>query len=475
MKESEKEHMISSNDLRKVPTECLWLGAILRKYGFQSYLVGGCIRDLILGDTPHDWDMCTNATPKEMMSLFTREGLIINPKGIEYGTVTPVIKGVEYEITTFRKEAGYSDNRHPDAVSYSKTIDEDLSRRDFTINAMAINMNDKTFVDLFHGNDDISNGVIRMVGDPYKRIAEDPLRILRALRFAIRFGYSIENDTKKAILNNKHLLATVSKERITQELQKMLTCGKSICSIFMEYADVIFEIIPELKPCYKFNQNNRYHKHDVYEHILNVVDLCESDSFEIKLAALLHDIGKPVAYTQDADGSGHFYGHADISFELCQKILIYDLRLTVHQREHVLQLVKEHDHTMPITRKSIRRFVSEFGCCFVDNWLILKKADIGDHIFPPSSRINLVEKYNLMLKEYKEFLAEESRTTIKDLEVNGKDIMSLGVSQGKEIGIILNHLLDIVLDGKIENKKDLLIAKVQEFINEKDEREDLEI
>lgn len=220
--------MINLNDLRKVPTECLWLGSILRKYGFQSYLVGGCVRDLILGDTPHDWDMCTNATPKEMMSLFTREGLIINPKGIEYGTVTPVIKGVEYEITTFRKEAGYSDNRHPDAVSYSKTIDEDLSRRDFTINAMAINMNDKTFVDLFHGNDDISNGVIRMVGDPYKRIAEDPLRILRALRFAIRFGYSIENETKKAILNNKqailnnkHLLATVSKERITQELQKM--------------------------------------------------------------------------------------------------------------------------------------------------------------------------------------------------------------------------------------------------------------
>ena len=457
--------MQSLSNLKEIPNDCIMLSKILQESRHEGYLVGGCVRDMLLGVSPHDWDMCTNATPEEMITLFTREGLTINPKGIEYGTVTPVIKGIEYEITTFRKETGYSDGRHPDEVSYSKTIAEDLCRRDFTINAMAIDMKDNTLTDLFHGSDDLNNGVIRMVGNPQERISEDPLRILRALRFAIKFGFTIDKNTRDAILSNKHLLATVSKERVTQELQKMLTCGKPIRDIFMEYADVIFEILPDLKPCYKFNQNSRYHKHDVYEHIINVVDQCDTDSFEIKLAALLHDIGKPFTYTLDEDGFGHFYGHADISFEMCQKILTEELRLTVHQREHILQLVKEHDHDMPITRKSIRRFVSEFGNEFIADWLKLKKADISDHLFPQTLKITLPEKYDIMMSEYNSFLAEESRFTVKDLKINGRDLMDIGIPQGKEIGDTLSTLFNMVLEEEICNEKRVLIDKAKELLD----------
>ena len=462
--------MITRTDiLKQAPEDCVWLSKILQSAGYECCLVGGCVRDYLMGEIPHDWDMCTNATPEEMISLFTGEGLTINPKGIEYGTVTPVIKGIEYEITTFRKETGYSDGRHPDEVTYSKTINEDLSRRDFTINAMAINMADGKLVDLFHGVNSINNEIIRMVGNPEDRIAEDPLRILRALRFAIRFGFSIDNNTKESILRNKHLLSTVSKERVTQELEKMLTCEKPIKDIFMEYADVIFEIIPELKPCYQFDQKSKYHKHDIYEHILSVVDLCDTDSFEIKLSALLHDIGKPQSYTVDESGYGHFYGHADVSYAMSANILMNDFRLTVFQREHILRLVKEHDHDMPITRKSIRHFVSEFGCDFINDWLVLKRADVEDHLFPQTGKMTLPEKYALMIEAYNSFLVEESRTTVKDLAINGRDLIDLGIPQGKEIGEILNSLLEMVLEEEIENDRDLLIGKVKEFIEQAEE------
>ena len=461
--------MQSLSNLKGVPNDCVALSKMLQESGYKGYLVGGCVRDMYLGVPPHDWDMCTNAAPEEMISLFTREGLTINPKGIEYGTVTPVIKGIEYEITSFRKETGYSDGRHPDEVTYSKTINEDLLRRDFTINAMAINMADGKLVDLFHGTDDINNKIIRMVGNPKDRIVEDPLRILRALRFAIRFGFSIDSDTKEAILLNKHLLSAVSKERVTQELEKMLTCGKPIKDIFMEYSDVIFEIIPELKPCYQFDQKSKYHKHDIYEHILSVVDLCDTDSFEIKLSALIHDIGKPQTYTVDESGYGHFYSHADVGYEMSSNILMNDFRLTVFQREHILQLVKEHDHDMPITRKSIRHFVSEFGCDFINDWLVLKKADVEDHLFPQTGKITLPEKYALMVEEYNRFLVEESRTTVKDLAINGKDLIELGIPQGKEIGGILNSLLEMVLEEEIDNDRDSLIGKVKEFIEQTEE------
>ena len=461
---------MEESKLMQVPDNVKLIHNVLCRRNYECHLVGGCVRDALLGEVPHDYDLCTNANPDVVQDLLKKTGIRSSSVGIQYGTVVALLNQDQYEITTYRTESEYSDGRHPDKVEFSKNINADLARRDFTINAIAFDLDNNTIVDPYNGKEDLQNKVIRMVGNPNERIKEDPLRILRGLRFAIRYGFSIEDKTKEAFLNNKHLLSFVSKERVTKEFKKIFSYNKPIAPVFLEYASIIFEIIPEMQPCYKFEQNNKYHQHDVYEHLLHVVDGCDTDKFEIKLAALLHDIGKPASYVTDEQGNGHFYGHANVSYEMSKEILSKDFRVTVQEREELLLLIREHDHEMPITTKSMRKFVSEYGEDFINDWLILKKGDVSDHLNPDLGR-SLSDKYSLMLETYQNFIENESRFSLKDLNVNGIDMISLGL-KGSAIGKTLNHLLDNVINEVISNNHDDLLKEAIKFNQLENEKND---
>lgn len=449
---------------------------LLNKCGYEAYLVGGCVRDLLLNKTPKDWDICTNAKPQEIISVLRKNNIKFCTPGIEFGTVVALVetreihgkvdegpgcaklvkKVSEYEITTYRAETAYRDNRHPDEVKFIGDLKGDLSRRDFTINAMAYNPITNELVDYFNGQEHLSRGIIETVGDAEERFSEDSLRILRAIRFAVRYNFSISLDTASAMKTCVSLLDNVSKERITQELEKMLTCGKNIKHYFTIYSFVIERIIPEIAKCINFDQNNKYHTHDVYLHMLYVVDNCKTNKFEIKLAALLHDIGKPDTYIEDAQGQGHFYGHPQISYEICKQMLDKNFRLTNEQKDRVLELVKYHDMILATTKKSVKRALNKHGKGFLEDWFILKQADMDDHIYPNKKHRYVID-IDYIRKTMEEIVSANECFTIKDLSINGKDIMEItNTKPGKHIGTILNALLEKVIDEEIENDLDIL-------------------
>lgn len=435
----------------------------LHNAGFEAYFVGGCVRDLIMGLIPHDFDICTNATPEQVMTVLEGCNKKFIETGLQHGTLTAVYGNDFYEITTYRSDGEYKNHRSPESVTFEASIDADLARRDFTINAMAYDPISDDFIDLFGGKYDIENNVIRAVGEPDKRFDEDGLRILRALRFAIRYEFAIEEKTAEAMISLKRLLKCISKERITAELEKMLTCGKPITNLFTQFADVVGEIIPELRPCFGFNQNNKYHKHNVYEHMLAVVDLCKSNKFEIKLAALLHDIGKPRAYVVGDDGWGHFYGHPEICYQMAVEFLPKRLRLSTEQEKLVLGLIRYHDMDVALTQKSVRRALSNHGESFMRDWLILKQADMDDHIYPVanSKYISSVAPIKDIMEE---ILASAACFSLKDLAVGGKDVMEhFSLTPSPKIGEILKALLSAVIDEEVENEKSALLKFAESF------------
>jgi tRNA nucleotidyltransferase (CCA-adding enzyme) len=424
----------------------------LNKYGHEAYIVGGCVRDRLLNIEPHDWDICTSANPDEILEIFSGETII--PTGLKHGTVTIMIGSNPYEVTTFRVDGKYTDSRRPDSVCFTDNLTEDLKRRDFTINAMAYNLS-SGLIDPFNGEIDLQNNLLKCVGNPNDRFKEDALRILRAMRFAVKYGLDIENTTYEAMVANKDGLKNISKERITSELEKMLSSGNNIKNLFSYCSDIITVIIPELECCIGFDQHNRYHKHTVYEHILSVVDFCDTDEFVIKMAALLHDIGKPSTYTEDEEGHGHFYGHPEASYEISKEILSKRLRLSNDQYNEILLLVKYHDMDLATTRRSVKRALNKLGESTLKKWAILKFADRKDHVG------FLEEKVRGNLNRIEEILdiiiATHDCFTIKDLSVNGGDLISIGYTPGKELGDILKHLLQLVIDG-CENDKDMLLG-----------------
>jgi len=418
---------------------------------YEAYIVGGCVRDLILGIEPHDYDICTSATPGEIMNIFHDERII--ETGLKHGTVTILYNGVGYEITTYRIDGSYSDGRHPDDVIFTTDIIKDLGRRDFTINAMAYNK-DIGLVDPFGGFSDLRHKKIRCVGFADDRFSEDALRILRAMRFAIRYGFDIEMNTYEAMIRSRQGLETISKERITSELEKMLSCGKAVRSIFLSCKDVMAVILPELECCMNFNQHNKYHMHDVYEHILSVVDYCETGDFVIKLAALLHDIGKPSTYTEDESGYGHFYEHQEASYEISKEVISKRLRLSNEQYDETLLLIRYHDMDVVTTKKSVKRALNKLGEGTFRKWLILKLADRKDHIgFNADEMLTDLKHIEDMLND---IIINRDCFSIKDLAVNGNDLINIGYKQGKELGAALNQLLQQVLDG-CENDKEKLL------------------
>ena len=338
---------------------------------------------------------------------------------------------------------------------------DDLSRRDFTINAMALDPLTGELGDIYNGKHDIANKVIKAVNNPDIRMKEDPLRILRALRFSITLGYGIEENTFKAMLDNKELLDNISKERITSEFRKIFESGKPVREIFLKASDIIAKIIPEMQNCIGFSQNNKYHVHDVYEHILYVVDYCDTTDFEVKMAALFHDIAKPEAYFEGPDGFGHFYGHPAMSKDKATLALVKDFRLTTDEMLNILKLVEEHDNDIAATKNSVKKLLNVLGPYLREKWFILKQADRMDHIYPDNKHFMDIPK----LKEiFVEIIQENQCFKLSDMNISGNDIMNLlDIKPGIEVGIVLRELLEEVIADEVPNEKEALKERAKQI------------
>ena len=344
---------------------------LLQSAGFEAYAVGGCVRDSLLGKTPNDWDITTSAKPENMKSVFADFHCI--DTGIKHGTVTVVIDGEPLEITTFRLDGEYEDNRHPKSVTFTSNLGADLGRRDFTVNAMAYSKMTGT-VDLFGGQNDLKNKIIRCVGDPDRRFNEDALRILRALRFASALDFEIEEKTAQSLLKNCALLGNISEERIAKELLK-LVCGKGAKRILTDFAPVLFEILPELQPMYKNSHDNPHHCYDIYEHTLIAVESIDPEP-TLRFAMLLHDCGKPAVKKFDENGVAHFYGHQRISAEISAQILAR-LKVSNKFRDEILFLVSNHDRwELYENTEKMPRYLSKFGLDGVLKLLKVMRADV---------------------------------------------------------------------------------------------------
>ena len=422
--------------------------SVLQKNGYKAYLVGGSVRDYIMGKEPNDFDITTDALPDETKNCFNDYKCI--ETGIEHGTVTVLINNIPIEITTFRFDGEYSDHRHPEKVRFSSSLFEDTARRDFTINALAYNEKEG-IIDYHGGKEDIENKIIRCIGDADKRFNEDALRIMRALRFSSTLGFKIEENTKKAIFKNKELLTFVSKERIFSELKKTL-CGNNIENILTEYIDVFSVIIPELSLMKGFDQKNPHHIFDILHHTARVVKSIEKNE-KLRLAALFHDIGKPFCFSLDENGIGHFYGHNKKSAELTEKIL-KDLKSDTKTINDVVTLVLHHDAPIEPDEKTVKRRLNKLG---EDIFFDLIKLQAADNMGLSPDYHYRQETYKKLSEIGREILEKEECFSLKNLSVNGNDLISLGY-KGKEIGKTLDFLLSFVIEGKIENEKEKLLS-----------------
>jgi len=419
--------------------------------GFKAYAVGGAVRDGFLGTAPKDFDIATNA-PAEKIADILNEFTVI-PTGIKFGTVTAVAEGKNYEITTFRTDGQYTDNRRPENVKFVGSLREDLERRDFTMNAMAYNKSEG-MIDFFGGVSDIDNKTIRAVGDPDKRFKEDALRILRAVRFASVLGCKIDGDTKKALFINKDLLKNISAERIFSELKKLL-CGNAVTEVLTEYAEIIFTVIPELKPCYKFYQNNPWHCYDVYEHIAVSVGKSEKDEV-IRIALLLHDAGKPEKYFE-RDGIGHFYGHAEISAEIAEKVL-KRLKADNKLKSDVINLVSNHDTPISDNRIKLKKLLNRFGKVLT---LKLIQVEIADSMAQnPEKTADKIRELNNANSTVRDILKSGECYSLDKLEADGNDLIKVGIS-GAAIGETLDIILNKVICGDLKNERENLLNYIK--------------
>ena len=424
----------------------------LNSSNYEAYAVGGAVRDYYLNSSYSDIDVTTSATPEEMYKVF--DGFKIYPTGLKHGTLTICSMGEMIEVTTFRCEEGYSDNRRPDKVTFVRSLVEDLKRRDFTVNAMAYN-EEKGLIDLFGGVKDIDNHLIRAVGNAEERFNEDALRILRALRFASKLDFEIESETEKAILKTKDLLKKVSKERIYSELVKILM-GDGVERVLLKYKEVIFTIIPKLKECDGFSQQNKYHLYDVYTHIVKSIANSKKDK-DVRLALLFHDIGKPECFSIKEDGIGHFYGHHKNSSKIASEVL-KELKVDNYTLKTVCELVYLHDSKTELNRYEVKRFLNKHGYKFLEKLCAVKLGDAMAHNgLYMENRIESIEK---MLATAKDIIDKKECYTLKELKINGSDLKKLGYS-GEEIGLKLNKILNDVIEDKIANDREILLKEVK--------------
>lgn len=418
----------------------------LKKSGYEAYMVGGCVRDLLLGKEPDDYDITTNALPDEIIEVF--KGYKTLSLGKRYGTITVIFEDETFEITTYRTEQGYSDSRHPDKVMFSNRIEEDLTRRDLTINAMAM---DKDIIDLHGGRDDLKNKIIRAVGNPDERFKEDALRMVRAIRFATVLDFQIEECTFNSILENSHLLKNVAPERLKPEMNKILLSDSPSRGLeLLARTKALKYILEELYDCVGFEQRTKYHDKTVFEHIKCVVDSTEVN-LKQRMAAMLHDVAKPKTFSLDENGQGHFYGHDEVGAEIAEKALRkfgYSKNFIKQVQTLIYEHMKVHEE---MTDKALRRQIRRVG---VENILDLYSLMLADRMCTIADRdmdflLNRRDRIKQLLKE----------DTVKEkfLCLNGNDIKELGYSEGRQIGEILRYLEEIVLDKPQLNKKEYLI------------------
>ncbi len=433
------------------PQEAMALIDRLTQNGFAAYFVGGCVRDAIRGVSPKDYDIATAATPDEMLALFSDYRVIMT--GIRHGTVTVLAEGKPYELTSFRIDGEYPDNRHPAAVSFTRDFQSDAARRDFTMNAIGYHPK-LGLVDHYGGVEDIQNRRICAVGDPDLRFTEDALRILRALRFAATLGFAIEKETAAALRKKAHLLSHVSKERIRDEFSKLLL-GDFASEILFEYREVIATFLPEIRPMFDLDQRNPHHIFDVYRHTLRVLSHTEKD-LVLRLSAFFHDIGKPECFFTDENGMGHFYGHEKKSHEIVKQAL-QNLRYDNKTVEAVALLCERHGIPILTSDAWLKKQLSRYGEEAFFRLLALKKADLLSLVSGKEARISELETAFCRARE---ILAEKPCLSLRDLAVKGADLLACGVPQGKELGQKLALLLDAVLEGQVKNERDALLAYI---------------
>lgn len=431
-----------------LPDYVRWCINALEKQGFSCYAVGGCVRDAFLGLTPHDYDLCTDALPHQIKEAFDGHPLVL--AGEKHGTVGVVTDGGVVEITTFRTEGDYADSRHPGWVEFVKTVDGDLSRRDFTINAMAWSPK-RGLADPFGGQQDLEKGILRAVGVANERFTEDALRILRGMRFAVRYQLDIENSTLQAMYSHAPLLENIARERIFEELCKLLPLATA--EDLLRFAPILSHVIPELAPTMGFEQHSQHHIYDVFTHTAHVTAAAPAD-LSLRWAALLHDIGKVPTFTLDAQGQGHFYGHAQAGAEMADDIL-HRLKAPNALREEVVFLIAHHMHPLEPERRQLRRKLSKWGATRLKKLLALQEADFNSKgvtgtFFPFDEIGKMVEK----------LIQENSCLTLRDLAINGHDLMAMGLS-GNAIGQCLNDLLSKVIEEELPNEKAALLAAVR--------------
>ena len=429
--------------------------SMLENKGYNAYIVGGCLRDILIGRKSQDIDITTDALPNEIIDVF-KDGYKVIETGVKYGTVTVIIEASPIEITTFRSEQDYIDGRRPENISFEKDIKADLSRRDFTVNAMAYNDKDG-LIDLFGAKRDLEDKIIRCVGNPRQRFKEDKLRMLRAVRFATTFDFKIEDETFKAIKEYSQYLNEISIERINVEFSKMLLVQKpSKAMLLLKKTGLLKNILPVIGDMYGFSQQNPYHEKDLFFHTMDVLDNVRDD-LVLRLAALFHDSGKLYTKTVDENNIGHFYGHSELSFEIARDNL-RRLRYSNNTIELVALLCKKHMiDTRNITKKGIRKLISLFGKDYIYYLIELQRAD---------SASTTLGGDDALKNKVEEVLAEEDVFSLKDMDIDGNDVKNLGY-KGKEIGDILKYLFDKVMENPKINEKTILLEIIKREIADK--------
>ena len=426
----------------------------LEKAGFEAWCVGGCVRDALLGRPVNDYDIATSAHWAEAERALQAAGCTVHRTGVKHGTVTAVLDGHAMEVTTYRADGSYSDGRHPDAVEFVNSIEEDLARRDFTINALAFHPR-RGLLDCAGGIEDLEAGVIRVVGEGRLRFSEDALRILRACRFCSQLGFSIEPATKQALLENKMRMLNVSAERITHELQELLL-GQHVHDALMECVDVLGAVMPELVACKQFEQHTPYHIYDVLEHTAWVVQRVPATPLA-RWAALFHDFGKPGAFFLDGT-RGHFFGHPRLS-EILARDVMERLCLAPKLKAQILVLVRLHDRTFQATHRGVRRAIANMDGD-ADLFRVLCQLKYADAMAQSSLSEPRAQLALDLEKVLDELLEGDAAFSVKQLAIDGKDVMGLGLAEGPAVGAALHAALEAVIDERVPNEREPLLAFV---------------
>ncbi len=437
--------------INSISSEILEILSALENAGHKAYIVGGFVRDMLMNTPPHDADITTDAEPEEIKKIFSH--LKTLDIGIRHGTVTVIIGSQLVEITTFRTENKYTDSRHPDSVSFTKSLTEDLARRDFTVCAIACSSKGE-ITDLYGGRKDLKARIIRCVGEAEKRFREDALRILRGLRFASVLGFTIEEETARAMHNCCGLLDKISKERVFEELSKLI-CGKNVRYILENFSDVLEQVIPEIKGMKGFDQKNPHHIYDILSHTAVVVESAPP-LLHLRLAALFHDSGKPDTFSLDSEGMGHFYSHASLSARKTQEALTR-LRCDKETLTRVTELVRRHDAPIEENEKAIKRKLRSMGEEMLLDLITLQRADtmgLAPEFHSRTAHFDALEQL------VRDVLSSESCFSLRSLAVNGRDMLSLGL-EGKEIGKALNLALEAVIEERVRNEKEELLEFIK--------------